>query len=62
MSITQPLNDQLYVPYGAEVLGQPKDATQKWAMRKTLAFVVMASSILWSIIIYAAIYAAHQLL
>ena len=55
MSISRLEIDQLYVPDGAETLSQPKDAPQKWATRKTLAFVAMASSILWLVIIYAVI-------
>jgi hypothetical protein len=55
MYVTQPQKDQAYAPDGVEALGQPWDAPEKWSQRKALAFVTVASSFLWALIIYAAI-------
>jgi hypothetical protein len=53
MYVIQPHKDQPYAPEGAEALGQPGDAPEKWSARKTLAFVTVVSSFLWTLLIYA---------
>ena len=54
MYVIQTPKYQRTAPDGAQAVEQPEDAPRKWAARKTLAFVLVVSSFLWTLIIYAA--------